>query len=181
MGAALELFASQGLSVPTAKIAAEAGVANGTLFNYFPTKQELIDSLYLDIKREIMGLFHSSGAESAGDLREGSLLIWKSFVAWALANPLKQKVMNLLLNGQALSAEALRQSEDIFRPFREQVEGGVKRGEFMQGLGVDYIPQVKGALINACIADALARGLKGKALERHIATSFEIYWRGVAR
>ncbi len=179
--AALELFASQGLSVPTANIAAVAGVATGTLFNYFPTKQDLIDSLYLDIKREIMGLFHSCGAETAGNLREASSLIWKSFVAWALANPLKQKVMNLLLNGQALSAEALQQSEGIFRPFREQVEAGVKRGEFMQGLGVDYIPQVKGALINACIADAMARKLKGKALEKHIATSFEIYWRGVAR
>ncbi len=89
--------------------------------------------------------------------------------------------MNLLLNGQALSAKALRQSESIFRPFKEQLEAGVKRGEFMPGLGVDYIPQVKGALVNACIADAMARELRGKALEKHIATSFEIYWRGVAR
>lgn len=179
--AALELFAANGLAVPTAKIAAAAGVSNGTLFNYFPTKQDLIDSLYLDIKRELIGLFVSSGAESAKSLREASLLIWKDFVAWALANPLKPKVMNLLLNGQALSAKALRQSESIFRPFNEQLEAGVKRGEFMPGLGVDYIPQVKGALVNACIADAMARKLKGKALEKHIATSFEIYWRGVAR
>lgn len=179
--AALELFAENGPAVPTAKIAAAAGVANGTLFNYFPTKQSLIDSLYLDLKRELGGLFLSSGAENAENLREKSLLVWESFVRWALANPLKQKVVNLLLNSQALSAEALRQSEDIFRPFKEQLVAGVKRGEFMRELGVDYIPQIKGALITVCIADAMARGLKGKPLEKHIATSFEIYWRAVAR
>lgn len=181
MRSALELFAANGLAVPTAKIAAAAGVANGTLFNYFPTKQDLIDSLYLDIKRELAGLFIDSGAQSAKNLREASFLIWKSFVAWALANPLKQQVMNLLLNAQALSPEALKQSESIFRPFKEHLENGVKHGEFMQPLSVDYVQQVKGALLTTCIADALSRGLKGKALDKHITTGFEVYWRGVVR
>jgi AcrR family transcriptional regulator len=181
MRAALELFAANGLAVPTAKIAAVAGVANGTLFNYFPNKQDLVDSLYLDIKNEIIDLFNESGAQRAANLRDASFLIWKSFVVWALANPLKQQVMNLLMNANALSPEALKQSESIFRPVRKQLEAGVKRGEFMSGLGIDSIQQMKGALITVCIADALARSLKGKALEAHIATGFEVYWRGVAR
>ncbi len=79
-------------------------------------------------------------------------------MAWALANPLKQKVMNLLLNSQALSAKALQQSESIFRPFYEQL-AGVKRGEFMPGLGL-ITSRKSGSLINACIADAMARELK---------------------
>ncbi len=44
-----------------------SGVSNGTLFNYFPTKQDLIDTLYLDI--ELIGLFVSSGAEGRKSLR----------------------------------------------------------------------------------------------------------------
>ena len=53
---ALELFAAEGLAVPTAKIAKKAGVANGTLFNHFPTKQDLIDALYLNNKKEVAQL-----------------------------------------------------------------------------------------------------------------------------
>lgn len=178
---ALELFAANGLAVPTAKIAAAAGVANGTLFNYFPSKQDLIDSLYLDITREITGLFLGNGAQSAETLREASFLIWRSFVAWALAHPLKQRVKSLLLNANALSPEALKQSESLLRPLKERLEAGIKHGEFIPGLSLDYLQQIKGALLAVCITEAQARSLKGKALEKHVATGFEVYWRGVAR
>ena len=46
--AAIKLLAEQGAGVPTAKIAQEAAVSNGTLFNYYPTKQALLD-LFNDI------------------------------------------------------------------------------------------------------------------------------------
>jgi len=48
---ALELFVSQGFSdTPTSKIAKVAGIATGTLFYFFPTKEDLIISLYLKLK-----------------------------------------------------------------------------------------------------------------------------------
>ena len=44
---ALKLFVEFGFqATPTSKIAKEAGVANGTLFHYFKTKEELIVALY---------------------------------------------------------------------------------------------------------------------------------------
>jgi len=43
LGTALKLFVEAGFhGTATSKIAAEANVANGTLFNYFRTKEELI-------------------------------------------------------------------------------------------------------------------------------------------
>ena len=43
---ALDLFASQGIqSTSTAKISKKAGVASGTLFVHFKSKQELIDTI----------------------------------------------------------------------------------------------------------------------------------------
>jgi AcrR family transcriptional regulator len=51
LAAALRLFAENGFhGTPTSKIAKEAGVANGTLFHYYKTKEDLIVSLYIDIK-----------------------------------------------------------------------------------------------------------------------------------
>ncbi len=48
---ALKLFVEFGFhNTPTRKIAKEAGVANGTLFYFFPTKDDLVKALYLEIK-----------------------------------------------------------------------------------------------------------------------------------
>ena len=175
---ALELFAAEGLAVPTAKIAKMAGVANGTLFNYFPTKQDLIDALYLNNKKEVAQLFLAGGGDKARSLRESSFVVWNSYVRWAINNPLKHKVMNLFKTAHVLSPKVLAQADDIFKPLYELVLNGMKRGKVMN-LGLDYWCQIKGAQIGVSIEQALGRKLKGKALEAHILTGFDIYWRGV--
>lgn len=56
LNAALKLFVEFGFhATPTSRIAKEAGVANGTLFHYFKTKEELILELYLQTKAELTG------------------------------------------------------------------------------------------------------------------------------
>ena len=50
---ALTLFTERGFfGTPTSLISKEAGVATGTLFFYFKTKEDLIDTLYCRIKTE---------------------------------------------------------------------------------------------------------------------------------
>ena len=51
--AATRVIVSQGLSAPTAGIAKEAGIANGSLFTYFATKAGLFNHLYLALKAEM--------------------------------------------------------------------------------------------------------------------------------
>ena len=53
LAAALRCSAKEGVHVSTARIASAAGVSNGSLFNYFPTKQALIDDLYVWIKIDL--------------------------------------------------------------------------------------------------------------------------------
>lgn len=51
---ALRLFSQFGLhATPTSKIALDSNVSNGTLFNYFKTKEELIIELYFKVKFEL--------------------------------------------------------------------------------------------------------------------------------
>ncbi|GGA40695.1 hypothetical protein GCM10010917_27430 [Paenibacillus physcomitrellae] len=44
-----------GASASTIKIAKKAGVAEGILFVYFPTKDDLLNQLFLDLKSDLMG------------------------------------------------------------------------------------------------------------------------------
>jgi len=48
---AVRLFTERGFhGTPTSLIAREAGISNGALFHYFPTKEELINFAYFDIE-----------------------------------------------------------------------------------------------------------------------------------
>ena len=48
IAATIHMIAEQGLGAPTAAIAKVAGVAEGTLFKYFATKDELLNAAYLE-------------------------------------------------------------------------------------------------------------------------------------
>ncbi len=52
---ALKLFSTKGFhGTPTSLISKEAGVATGTLFNYFESKEDLINKLYLECKKSML-------------------------------------------------------------------------------------------------------------------------------
>ena len=62
LDAALALCAEDGLQgAATARIAKAAGVANGTLFHHFPSKEVLIQSLYQDIKLRLGAAITEAG------------------------------------------------------------------------------------------------------------------------
>lgn len=55
---ALKLFAKQGIErTTTDQISEKAGVAAGTLYVHFKNKQELVDSLYIQLKNDLFGDF----------------------------------------------------------------------------------------------------------------------------
>ena len=62
LAAALRLIARLGLhNTPMSAVAREAGVAAGTLYLYFPSKEAMINALYLDVLRNV---FETVGARA---------------------------------------------------------------------------------------------------------------------
>jgi hypothetical protein len=149
------------------------------LFNYFPTKQDLIDALYLALKKEVVQLFLAGGAEKAKGVKQSSFVVWNSYVRWTIAHPLEHKVMRLLRSANVLSPKVLAEADDIFKPLYELAQKGIKNGEVMN-LDVYYFYQIMGAQMGVSIDRVLTENLKGKALDAHIRAGFDIFWRGVA-
>jgi AcrR family transcriptional regulator len=89
LAAAARVIAVQGLAAPTATIAREADVSNGSLFVYFDTKAALLNELYVTLKTEM--------AAASGDLpaerepREQVRHMWTQWLRWATANPEKRR------------------------------------------------------------------------------------------
>ena len=84
LAAALRLFAVNGFhGTPTSKIAKEAGVANGTLFHYYKTKEDLIVSLYIDIKSR-MSAHVEAKAEKEKSIRKNFRNQYIQVMLWSL-------------------------------------------------------------------------------------------------
>jgi len=83
--AALKLFVQYGFhGTPTSKIASEAGVSNGALFNYFKTKDELVIALYVKIKEELNAylLTNQKGDNVVSRIKS----IFVDSISWSLEN-----------------------------------------------------------------------------------------------
>jgi AcrR family transcriptional regulator len=84
--AATRIIVTQGLSAPTAGIAKEAGVANGSLFTYFETKTDLFNQLYLELKTE-MASAAMKDLPTGAEPREQLLHLWRHWMNWAVSYP----------------------------------------------------------------------------------------------
>ena len=95
VAAATSVIAAQGLGAPTALIAREASVSNGSLFTYFETKADLFNQLFLELKTD-MAVASLAGRAAEAPLREQFRSLWDNWMTWATANPDKRRVLALL-------------------------------------------------------------------------------------
>lgn len=85
--AALKLFTERGFhGTSTAQISKEAGVATGTLFNYFPTKEDLINGLYFEVKGELSRRM-GEDVQTQTTFHDKLKKIWYNMIEWGLNNP----------------------------------------------------------------------------------------------
>lgn len=86
---ALKLFVDNGFhGTATSRIATEAGVANGTLFNYFPTKEILIVSIYNSVIQK-MDDYIIAGITSHSVSKESFRALFIATLHWNLQNSIE--------------------------------------------------------------------------------------------
>jgi AcrR family transcriptional regulator len=95
VAAAIRVVVQQGLGAPTATIAREAGVANGSLFTYFETKADLYNQLYLELKAD-MASAALEGLPAKATLRVRFFYVWSNWIRWAAQYPEKRRALALL-------------------------------------------------------------------------------------
>jgi AcrR family transcriptional regulator len=95
MAAATRVIAAQGLSAPTAVIAREAGVANGSLFTYFETKADLFGQLLLELKAG-MAAASLEGIPAEAPPYEQYSRLWSNWMRWGALHPAKRRALALL-------------------------------------------------------------------------------------
>jgi AcrR family transcriptional regulator len=104
--AAVQEIAEVGLSAPTANISKRAGVATGTLFTYFATKDDLLNELYFELKNEVYSRLGTRFPQK-GSLKQRAQHIWLNYLSWALEFPQRRKASVQLHVSNVITPETL--------------------------------------------------------------------------
>jgi AcrR family transcriptional regulator len=170
LSAAMALFCDEGVSVSTARIAQEAGVSNGTLFNYFPTKQALIDALYSSIKNDLAHAVATLPTD--GTIQTKMRLVWDRWFFWVRHNRDAYAVMNLLHQSNLASPEA--QQAGI-----EAIEGpaSVLAEAIDSGILVDLPLEYLAGLIQHQLDQAVISDLDDDQAQ----VAFGVLWNGITK
>lgn len=136
--AALQLFTTKGFhGTPTSEIAKTAGVANGTLFHYFKTKEDLINNLYLHVKNEMVEASVTE-VENINSLKLKMEYLWSKTIQWALTNPQKIFFIQQYMYSPYITTNTQEEVDKIKEIYTDLIQEGIATGE-IQDISVDLI------------------------------------------
>ena len=136
LDAAVELFADRGIGhAPTSAISSSAGVAEGTLFTYFKTKDELLNELYREMRREIDR--EMADYPFTADPRTRLRFVWDRFLDLVKKYPKRLKVQQQLRASGRLLKDAETPNMIIMELLHTSREGAAMGG--LNGASPEYL------------------------------------------
>jgi AcrR family transcriptional regulator len=164
-----------GIGAPTARIASLAGVAEGTLFTYFATKDDLLNALYLDLKAGMQEAMMST-YPSKGSVKRRFKHIWQQYVNWGATHPQARKAMAQLGVSEKVTAKTKAAGSLAFAEFdammRECIADGTLRG---------HSPAFVSAIIASLAETTMEFMMRDPAhADRIAASGFAALWGAIA-
>ncbi|MCA9517699.1 MAG: TetR/AcrR family transcriptional regulator [Myxococcales bacterium] len=133
LAAALTCFVADGFhgtAVP--QVAKQAGIATGTIYHYFPSKEAMVNALYRKWK-EAIGRRVFTAFPPAAHVREQFRAVWHEMVDFALAEPDAFAFLELHNHRSYLDAESLAMENRLKDFAALMVQTAQKRGEIKAG------------------------------------------------
>jgi len=175
MAAAIRVIASQGLSAPTATIAKEAGVSNGSLFTYFETKADLLNQLYVELKTE-MAAAALDGQPTEGDVRAQTLHMWSQWMRWATSCPDKRRTLAHLGVSDDITPESRQTGHQAMAGVARLLERSRENGP-MRDAPLSFVVALMSATADATIDFMIGDPANA---DGHGQAAFDALWRMVA-
>ena len=172
---ALKLFTTHGFhGTPTSRIAKEAGVATGTLFHYFATKQDLIDELYLESK----SLLIKTAVESSREEDDVDTWLWNSFntaIRWGIENSEKYLFFEQFYNSPNISPMAKEEADNRAKVLFDLIEKAKDEG-MVKKIDLPLMVDLSYNIINAVIKYILDREITDEnEISRIINDSYKVF------
>lgn len=177
LSSALKLFVANGVgNTSTSAIAREAGVAAGTLFLYFPTKQDLIHELVLKIGKEQSEAIQSLPGLS-GSAKEIFFTIWEGSIRWFLDNLAAYQYVRQVRDSGLIADQVVRESEKFFDYYYMAIQKGLAEGSIKA-----YPIELIGSLLYqdvVAVMNLIETQPNPAKQNEYILCGFEAFWDGI--
>jgi AcrR family transcriptional regulator len=174
---AIRLFSENGFhGTPTSKIAKEAGVANGTLFHYFSSKEALINELYVELKTELVHVSFK-GLSETNELEVNLKQIWVSNINWAMQNKAKVIFLQQFINSPYLTEDTKKEVDALALAYFQMMEQALQEKKIrdipFELIYVQATQQIFG-VINFLLAQE-DKSNKNEIIEH----AYSMFWNGI--
>lgn len=124
----LELVTELGLhATPMSLIIKKSGAASGTIYHHFQNKEELIDVLYSELKKE-MGDAIILNIDEPLNYKEKFFLILKNLFTFFIENPKKFKFIEYYSNSSLIEKEIKEINQRNYQAAIDFLESGIQIG-----------------------------------------------------
>lgn len=175
LAAASDLVAHFGTGASTAKIAKAAGVSEGTLFTYFPTKDDLLNQLFMEIEANFTEAMLAPYPSDASP-RDRLFLVWNRLIDWGLLHTTSRKALRQLKVSDRVTTDSRIRCHSMLKDARAIVEECLS-GHAASDRVAFYIDTILFDLADITINAIAAKPNEGKAIRR---AGFDLFWKGSA-
>lgn len=172
---AMKLFNESGFhATPTSMIAKKAKVSVGTLFNYFPTKEDLIHAIYKDIKYHSKSVFINQLRE-CNSAHDNLKNMWAAVITWGVENPEEFNYLELFLHSPFKNMYLDEKTMEQFAKFRHSILQSISP----KTICMEY-PEYSTIFIDNALHGTINFLLENEIQDKahFIDASFELIWNG---
>lgn len=176
LDATTRAVAEFGLGAATSLIAREAGVAEGTLFRYFATKDVLLNEVYYH-HQQTLGTEMMKVYDLTLPVKERFQKIWNTYIEWGLVNVETRKTVRQLLVSGKIAKETLQKLMNEF-PELHQLSNENITNEYLTCGESPFADAIFFALAETTMEFA-AREPERK--QDYMDAGFDVMWRGMTK
>lgn len=171
--ATIQTIATQGLSATTALIAKNAGVATGSLFTYFDSKEALLNATYLEIKSHIAQAVMPNFPQS--EFASQLLHLWNHYIDWGIEHRDARQTLQQLEVSTVLTEAARQEAKQIFLPMQQMFSTAEANSLFFPPL--TFAIKMMEAMVEATIQQILQEPTKRDIYKT---LGFTMMWKAIS-
>ena len=172
----MELIAENGLhATPVSQISKRARVSAGTIYHYFPSKEAIINHLYLDLKKEMADAAFR-GYDSKAPYKERFFLMWQNSLNYLISKPQQLSFIEQCSISPLISEAAKEAGRRYHAPLADFIAEGCESGHLKK-----MDPRLILSLTHGTIISMAKLQLSGALdiTEEHRVAAAQVCWDGL--
>ncbi|GAA4837391.1 TetR/AcrR family transcriptional regulator [Algivirga pacifica] len=174
----LQLIAERGVhDTPMSLISKVSGVATGTIYHHFSSKEKILVELYLGLKAELGRITQNALTQDIG-FKEKLNTFWVDLFQYYIKHPLKFQFGEQIINTPIIDEETTLKGKEFYQPAIDFLAEGI-RSQQIRTINLRLLSEMIysniGTLVKIHINDKDLQSVDHDMVQE----AFDIIWKGI--